>query len=111
MTNIVLGEEFKRQFRRLAKKYKSLPEDFRVLKGELEKNPRMGDDLGNGKHKVRMAITSKGKGKSGGARIITYELNISETGEVIDLILLTIYDKSEIANISDSFIKSLLTEL
>lgn len=111
MTNILLGEEFKRQFRRLAKKYRSLPDDLRVLKEELEKNPRLGDDLGNGKRKVRMAIASKGKGKSGGARVITYELHVSATGEVIDLVLLTIYDKSEMENISDAFIASLLTDL
>jgi hypothetical protein len=56
-----------------------------------------------------MAIKSKGKGKSGGARVITY--NIDEKAEVFHIDLLTIYDKSEIENISDSYIQSLLTEI
>lgn len=111
MTTIVLGEEFKRQFRRLAKKYRSLPADLAQLKLELEQNPYLGDDLGNGKHKVRMAIASKAKGKRGGARVITYELTLSEEGEVLELVLLTIYDKSEMENISDDFLSSLLENI
>lgn len=111
MTAILLGEEFKHQFRRLAKKYRSLPNDLLLLTRELENNPYLGDDLGNGKHKVRMAIASKGKGKRAGARIITYELNISEEGLVLELILLTIYDKSEMENVSDAYLSSLLNDL
>jgi hypothetical protein len=53
-----------------------------------------------------MAIKSKGKGKSGGARVITY--NIDEKAEVPHIDFLTIYDKSEIDNVSDSYIRSLL---
>ena len=61
-----------------------------------------------GGRKVRMAIASKGKGKSGGARVITYNLYQEEDVIVIDL--LTIYDKNEISNISDDFITYLLNE-
>ena len=64
---IVLGDEFKRQFKRLAKKYPSLKDDFITFKKELADDPFQGSDLGNGTRKVRMAIASKGKGKSGGA--------------------------------------------
>lgn len=72
--NINTGSEFKRQFKRLMKKYHSLLHDFDVWKQELKNNPLAGDDLGAGVRKIRMAINSKGKGKSGGARILT--LNI-----------------------------------
>lgn len=65
-----------------------------------------GVDLGYGVRKVRMAIKSKGKGRSGGARVITY--NIDEKAEVPHIDFLTIYDKSEIDNVSDSYIQSLL---
>lgn len=68
-----------------------------------------GVDLGNNMRKVRMTIASKGKGKSSGARVITYHAVL--THEHIEVNLLTIYDKSELANVSDSYLKSLLTEL
>jgi len=106
MTNIVLGEEFKRQFRRLNRKYRSLPDDFRTFKESLKENPQQGDDLGQGIRKVRMAIASKGKGKSGGARIITF--NVQQNEADVNITLLTIYDKSEIENVTDAYIKSLL---
>ena len=93
--------EFKRQMKRLSKKYPSLQSDYNILLAELSNNPFLGTDLGNGIRKVRMAISSKGKGKSGGARVITY--NINESPFLIHIDLLTIYDKSEISNVSDSF--------
>jgi mRNA-degrading endonuclease RelE of RelBE toxin-antitoxin system len=75
---IVLGDEFKRQFKRLAKKYPSLKDDFVTFKKELTDDPFQGIDLGSGTRKVRMAIASKGKGKSGGARIITFNVILHE---------------------------------
>lgn len=57
----------------------------------MRENPQQGADLGKGLHKVRMSITSKGKGKNGGARVITLTTLISKTDT--DVILLTIYDK------------------
>jgi mRNA-degrading endonuclease RelE of RelBE toxin-antitoxin system len=98
--------EFKRQIKRLRKKYASLQSDFDELLAELSENPFAGVDLGDGVRKVRMAIKSKGKGESGGARVITY--NIDEKAEVPHIDFLTIYDKSEIDNVSDSYIRSLL---
>lgn len=75
----------------------------------IETDPMQGVDLGNNMRKVRMTIASKGKGKSSGARVITY--HVVPTHEHIEVNLLTIYDKSELANVSDSYLKSLLTEL
>lgn len=54
--DIFLGEEFKRQFKRLAKKYHSLPTDFKYFIKGMEADPMQGADLGNGMRKVRMAI-------------------------------------------------------
>lgn len=109
--NVSFGytEDFMRQMKHLRKKYPSLPKDYAVLLNELEENPYIGVDLGGGLHKVRMAIASKGKGKSGGARVITYCL--SKLEDSIKVNLLTIYDKSEIENVSDGYIQSLLKSL
>jgi hypothetical protein len=72
-------------------------------------DPFEGVDLGMGVRKVRMSIKSKGKGKSGGARVITYSLTADD--EDINLTLLTIYDKSERSTISDKEIKDLLKSI
>lgn len=74
-------------------------QDFASLLESLRREPQQGVDLGRGLHKVRMAISSKGKGKSGGARVITLTVLISETDT--NIVLLTIYDKSECENLTD----------
>lgn len=107
--NIELGPQFKRQFKRLAKKYHSLRNDIDVWRKDIMANPFMGDDLGNGIRKVRMAIADKGKGKSGGARILTLNVKVSEDG--MNITLLTIYDKGEISNVKDEFIEYLIKNL
>lgn len=71
------------------------------------KNPFQGDNLGGGVRKIRMAIGSKGKGKSGGARVLT--LNVLVSGDT-DVTLLTIYDKNEIDNVFDEYIRWLVSE-
>jgi mRNA-degrading endonuclease RelE of RelBE toxin-antitoxin system len=105
---IVLGDEFKRQFKRLAKKYPSLKDDFVTFKNDLADDPFQGINLGSGTRKVRMAIASKGKGKSGGARIITFNVILHED-DSIEITLLTIYDKGEISNVTDNYIKWLVS--
>ncbi len=91
--------EFDRQAKLLFKKYRSLIDDIRQLKLDLDERPFQGDALGGNCYKVRMAITSKGKGKSGGARVITCIKIENDT-----IHLLTIFDKSDIKNISDSYL-------
>ena len=103
-----VGQEFKRQFKQLAKKYRSLRTDFEEWKKEILENPFIGDDLGGGVRKIRMAIESKGKGKSAGARILTLNVKISDDG--LKVVLLTIYDKSEISNVKDDFIRYLIEQ-
>ena len=102
-----LHSEFKRQFRRLSKKYRSLIDDLEYFQEELIKNPLQGIDLGRGVRKIRMAIGSKGKGKSGGARVLTLTVLVREDADVT---LLTIYDKDEIDNVSDEYIRWLVSE-
>ena len=100
-------EEFDRQARRLAKKYKSLKADLMILQKEIMDNPFIGSDLGSGIRKIRLAIASKGKGKSGGVRVLTLTVLVSKNAEVT---LLTIYDKNEIENVSDEYISWLIDE-
>jgi len=68
----------------------------------LAKNPFQGDGLGNGLYKVRVAIKSKGRGKSGGARVITMVKVVDEI-----VILAAIYDKSDMESISDKELSGL----
>ncbi len=72
----------------------------------LSKNPGLGTPLGNDTYKIRVAIKSKGKGKSGGARVITYVVNPNK-----EVYLLTIYDKSEFDSIDDKTITVIIESL
>ncbi len=74
----------------------------------MAKNPYQGADLGHGLRKVRMAISAKGKGKSGGARVITLILAYSE--EESEIGLLYIYDKSEQESLTDKELSDILRE-
>jgi mRNA-degrading endonuclease RelE of RelBE toxin-antitoxin system len=94
---------FEKQAKKLIKKYASLKTELFQLIQELKENPEQGTAIGNGCFKIRIAIASKGKGKSGGARIIT---NIIITDATV--YLLSIYDKSEKENLSDKELKELL---
>jgi hypothetical protein len=103
---ITFTPDFKREYKKLAKKYLSLDLNMKDLVDELEENPTLGTPLGNNTFKIRLAISSKNKGKSGGARIITY--SIMEDNE---LYLLSIYDKSDQASISDKSIIALIKDV
>ncbi len=105
--DIKVTPEFIRAMKRLAKRYRSLLDDLKKLNVSLSENPLQGVELGNNLRKVRMAISSKGKGKSGGARGITYGIVVAETDT--ELLLLTIYDKSERENISDGELTAILS--
>ncbi len=103
---VVVTSKFKKQAKHLLKKYPSLKQDLEALFDSLSNDPKQGIQIGNECFKIRLAIESKGKGKSGGARIITHLQIINTT-----IYLITIYDKSEQANISDKeileFVKNL----
>ena len=82
--------DFEKSLKRLSKKYQSLKSDYLNFLDELEKNPFLGDEIIAGCRKVRIAIKSKGKGKSGGARIIFYYEIVNNK-----VILLFVYDKNK----------------
>lgn len=85
-----------RQIKRLSKKHASLKSDMQRLVAELAKDPGQGTLLGKGLYKIRMSIASKGKGRSGGARVITCVF-------VTDLVVYVaaVYDKSEQSTLTD----------
>lgn len=97
---------FQREAKQLYKKYRSLPEDLDKLRKQLQANPSLGASLGQNVRKIRMRIASKGRGKSGGARVITF--TVIATVDEAEVNLLFIYDKSERGNISEEEIEALL---
>jgi mRNA-degrading endonuclease RelE of RelBE toxin-antitoxin system len=106
--SIIPINSFVKELKKLAKKYPSLRQDYTDLLNDLETNPKSGTPLGKNCYKVRLSITSKGKGKSGGARVITHLIvNIEDE----TLYLLKIYDKGERDNISEAELKHLLTTI
>jgi hypothetical protein len=72
----------------------------------LSNTPETGTPLGNDTYKIRLAIKSKGKGKSGGGRIITYVVKANK-----EVYLLAIYDKSEFENVDDKTLKNIIQSL
>lgn len=97
---------FAKELKHLAKKYPSIKVDVSNLMKELQTNPLMGIAIGNNFYKIRMTIQSKGKGKSGGARVITYVQVIDE-----NIFMIGIYDKSEYENISYKELQERLKKL
>lgn len=104
--NIVPTERFKKEAKRLSKKFPSLKVELAELNEILTHHPDAGTPLGNNSYKIRLSIRSKGKGKRGGGRVITYLVNDNK-----ELYLLTIYDKSELDNIDDQTLKSIIQSL
>lgn len=101
--------EFERQAKPLNKRYKSFKNDLKEFIISLQKNPFQGVELKPGIRKIRMAIASKGKGKSGGARIITYTvLTTVEDGNVF---LMNIYDKSDFSSVDTSLIDDMIKNM
>ncbi|MCA9750224.1 MAG: type II toxin-antitoxin system RelE/ParE family toxin [Romboutsia sp.] len=97
---------FKKQFKKLAKKYPSIKNDLLELVTVLEENPLYGTPIGNDCYKIRLAITSKNKGKSGGARVITHVVINDKT-----VFLLTIYDKTDTDTLTNKEILEIIKAL
>jgi len=101
-----ISEDFRIAFKRLKKRHKSLEADFERLLIPLLDNPYQGVELEDGVRKIRLSITSKGRGKSAGARVIIRIRLVA--GE---LQLLYIYDKSDFENISNTFLRDILKRM
>lgn len=106
---IIPTQDFIKSLKALAKRYRSMKQDILHFTESLENNPYQGDELTPGIRKIRLAITSKGRGKSGGARVITYTVIVAEdSGEIY---LLDIYDKADSSTVDVAIIKRKLKDL
>ncbi|MEM6396602.1 MAG: hypothetical protein AAF741_09660 [Bacteroidota bacterium] len=107
---IRFSREFQRRAKKLSKKYPSFKKDIEEIAKSLSNDPYQGVVIGPNTYKVRFKISSKGKGKSGGGRLITYVRVVEvETTNIINVI--TVYDKSEIASVPYRLIKELISDL
>jgi len=106
LMNFEVAPEFEKSLKRLNKKYPSLKADYLAFLRELEENPMIGDEIFPNCRKARIAIKSKGKGKSGGARVIFYFEIVEDK-----ITLLFIYDKSEMENVQTAFIEQILQNI
>ena len=94
------------ELKRLVKKFPSLKNEYANLINDLSENPEKGIFLGNNCYKIRLSIRSKGKGKSGGARIITYIYKTTKT-----IYLLSIYDKGEKSDLKPNELSTMIESL
>lgn len=106
---IIPTPTFAKSLKALAKRHKSMKADIKAFAESLEENPFQGTELTPGVRKIRMAITSKGSGKSGGARVITY--NVLTTEQDGKVYLMEIYDKADAETVKLSVIKEWVKEL
>lgn len=111
-----IAHSFKRLAKPLLKKYPSLIEELSQLEIDLINNPKMGIPLGHDSYKIRLAIKSKHKGKSGGLRVISHlETEIisitNVDGDNITVFLISIYNKSETATITDKELQDLIKSM
>ncbi|MVN21315.1 hypothetical protein GO621_07175 [Mucilaginibacter sp. HMF7410] len=104
--SVITIKTFEKQVKRLTKKYFSLKNELLELVKNLKENPKQGTSIGDNCYKIRLSIFSKGKGKSGGARVI---INVVITAEIV--YLLNIYDKSEKENLTTKELQELLKEI
>jgi mRNA-degrading endonuclease RelE of RelBE toxin-antitoxin system len=93
---IITTPDFEKELKRLSKKYVSMKMDYLNFLLDLQENPIQGEPLGKDCYKVRLAIESKNRGKSGGARVITCVKIIDDA-----VYLLAVYDKSELSTLKD----------
>jgi hypothetical protein len=101
--NVILTPDFKNFFKKLYKKYPSLKNDLATLYQNLEQDYTIGTSLGNNLYKIRLAIESKNKGKSAGARVIYFFLNQDN-----EIYLIHIFDKNQFENIPKETLIKLL---
>jgi len=110
-TEIRLTPEFERDARRALKKFGSLRQELAELMAALVLNPQMGTPLGNRCYKIRLAVRSKGQGKRGGMRVITYVLLQLAPDNNDVVYLASLYDKSDRDTVSDAELKALVASI
>jgi mRNA-degrading endonuclease RelE of RelBE toxin-antitoxin system len=100
---------FDTEAKRLAKRHRSFIDDLQDFQEELLKNPYQGTELSPGKRKIRLTIDSKGRGKSGGACVITFTYLVDEKDGVV--ILLLLYDKADASSIKMNVVRKIIKDL
>ena len=106
---VSVTEDFAKEAKRLSKKYPSFKQDYKDFLESIKENPLQGDEITKDIRKIRMAIKSKGGGKSGGARVITY--NVLATEQEGKVYLLEIYDKSDYSTVKEEVLKEIVKDL
>ena len=109
MVDVIATKPFLRALKKLGKRYRSIPKDAANLEDSLREDPLQGIDIGHNMRKLRMPISSKDRGKSRGARVITHVTVVAEVDETT-VRLLTIYDKSEKESVPDSKLLEILKQ-
>ncbi len=104
--SIELSANFKKEAKKLVKKFPSLKLELATLFTQLQTNPTMGTPLGNDIYKIRLAIASKNKGKSGGARVLSFVKVTATT-----VLLFSMYNKGDVDNLTDKEIQNLIKGL
>ena len=97
------------ELKKLAKRYRGLADDYEAFLDSLKENPKQGTEIAPNIRKIRMPITAKGRGKSGGARVITYNAIVAEQEGKIYLLL--IYDKADASNVKMNVVKQIVKDL
>ena len=106
---VSVSDDFAKEAKRLAKKYPSFKQDYQDFLDSIKENPLQGDEITKNIRKIRMAIKSKGKGKSGGARVVTFNvLTNTEKGQVVFLLL---YDKEDASTVKVNVVKQLVRDM
>ena len=106
---VSVSDGFAKEAKRLAKKYKSFKQDYKNFLESIKNNPLQGDEITKNIRKIRMAIGAKGKGKSGGARVITFNiLTDVQNGQVV---LLLIYDKEDASTVKTNVVKQMVRDM
>lgn len=106
---VSVSDDFAKEAKRLSKKYPSFKQDYKDFLDSIKENPLQGDEITKNIRKIRMAIKSKGKGKSGGARVITFNvLTNVENGQVV---LLLLYDKEEASTVKTDVVKQMVRDM
>lgn len=100
---------FDAEAKRLTKRHRSFIDDLQDFRDSILKNPYQGTELSPGIRKVRLTIGSKGRGKSGGARVITFTYLVDEKDGVV--ILLLLYDKADASNIKMNVVRQIIKDL
>lgn len=106
---LVPSDYFAAELKRLAKRYRGFADDYEAFLDNLKENPLQGTEIAPHIRKIRMPITAKGRGKSGGARVITYNAIVAEQEGKIYLLL--IYDKADASSVKMNVVKQIVKDL